>query len=240
LASINDLAIVGQMVGEPARAAMLMALLDGRALTAGELARVAGVSAPTASGHLSALTQSRFLTAHPQGRHRYYRLASTEVAEMLERMLAVADGQGGTGRKVRTGPRDPALRRLRTCYDHMAGSVAVALFDRLTAPAEIDGSDPFVRVTAEGRRRLSDVGVALPIQTDAASPIFCKPCMDWSERRFHLGGEIGRRLHRGFLSNGWVRSEQGSRALTLTSIGRMILEREFGVTVGVECVPADR
>lgn len=235
MASINDLAVVGQMVGEPARAAILLALLDGRALTAGELARVAGVSAPTTSGHLSALTRCRLLTAHPQGRHRYYRLASTDAAEMLERMLAVADGQNGADRKVRTGPRDPALRQLRTCYDHMAGSVAVALFDRLTAPTEIDRLGPFVRLTAEGRRRLSDVGLALPVHIDAAHPIFCKPCMDWSERRFHMGGEIGRHLHRGFLSNGWVRSEPGSRALTLTSIGRAILAREFGVTVGVEC-----
>ena len=141
MTNIAALAEAGALVGDPARACMLTALLDGRALTAGELARVAGVTPQTASGHLARLTQAGLLAQERQGRHRYHRLASAAVAQLLESMMSVASGVASAPRRVSTGPRDQAMKRARTCYDHLAGELAVAMADRMIERGELEFAD---------------------------------------------------------------------------------------------------
>ena len=172
------------------------------------------------------------LVATPQGRHRYFRLASSDAAEMLERMLHLADQQ--RPKPVRTGPQDAALRQLRTCYDHMAGTLAVQLFEGLVARGHLRCSVGAGELTTTGISLFSDLGIDLPTRKATAAAPLCRPCMDWSERRFHLGGAAGRALHRAFVERDWVRSQAGARVLTPTAYGLGVLEREFGLT----CIPA--
>jgi DNA-binding transcriptional ArsR family regulator len=234
MSNIGQLASVGQLIGEPSRAAMLIALLDGRALTAGELASVAGITPQTASGHLAALLQARLLMVATQGRHRYYQLATAEVAELLERMLGVAVLRGLQSelRPVRTGPRDSALRRARTCYDHMAGGVAVAVLDSLVDRGYGQCSRDGATITPGGMAFFEGLGVRPPAGVDTADgAALCRPCMDWSERRFHLAGEVGRNLLQAFLDNHWVRPQAGSRVLVVTHAGSAMLDHHFGITL---------
>lgn len=232
MSNIGQLAWVGQLIGEPTRAAMLVALLDGRALTAGELAGVAGVTPQTASGHLAALVQGRLLTVASQGRHRYFQLATADVAEILERMLGVAVVKGMQSglRPVRTGPRDQALCRARTCYDHMAGAVAVAIVNSLVDRGYAQCSRDSAAITHDGLAFFERLGVRPFAGAGAAeASALCRPCMDWSERRFHLAGEVGRTLHHAFLENKWMRMQAGSRVLTVTAAGSAVLDRHFGI-----------
>ncbi|NIJ22210.1 DNA-binding transcriptional ArsR family regulator [Sphingomonas naasensis] len=224
-----NVAEIAGLVGEPARAAMLLALMEGRALSAGELARAAGVAAPTASGHLGRMDAAGLLAIERQGRHRYHRLASPAVAAMLESIMAVA-GQAVRRPVVRTGPRDAALRRARTCYDHLAGRIAVAVADRMIARGGLELSADGGVLTGRGEALLRAIG-ADPDAIRAASRgrrTWCRPCMDWSERRPHLGGAVGAALLDAYLGNGWMRRVQGSRAVTVTPAGRLALDRAFG------------
>ena len=223
MVSTASLAGTAALVGDPARAAMLAALLDGRALTAGELAGVAGVTPQTASGHLARLAAAGLLAAERGGRHRYHRLAAPEVARMLEAILAVA----GTARPpaARTGPRDAALREARTCYDHLAGRLAVALADSMVARGQLEWTEDGGRVTEDGSALLRDLGVAAP--AGRGRP-FCRPCLDWSERRPHIGGALGAALCGRCVALGWVRRAAGTRAVTVTPAGRLGLRRVFG------------
>lgn len=223
-----NVAEIAAIVGEPARAAMLLALMEGRALSAGELARVAGVAAPTASGHLGRMDAAGLLAVERQGRHRYHRLASPAVAAMLESIMTVA-GQAAR-RPIRTGPRDAALRRARTCYDHLAGRIAVAVADRMIERGELELSQDGGALTDGGEALLRAIG-ADPDAIRAASRgrrTWCRPCMDWSERRPHLAGAVGAALLDAYLGNGWMRRVEGSRAVTVTPAGRLELDRAFG------------
>jgi len=220
--SINGLAETASLVGDPTRAAMLMTLMDGRALTAGELARAGGVTAQTASGHLAKMLEAGLLALEAQGRHRYYRLASPAIAGMLEAMMVAAAPP-----PIRTGPRDADMRRARICYDHLAGEIAVALTDTMVARGQIEiGADGAV-LTDKGRVLLAEIGVELPPEGKVA--VFCRPCLDWSERRHHLAGIVGAALYRGFLARGWIRRAQEGRTVTITPPGREALRRHFGV-----------
>ena len=228
-------AATAALIGEPARAARLAALMDGRALTATELAGAAGVTAQTASGHLGQLTGAGLLAVAKQGRHRYHRLASPEVARMLEGIMAVAVGAPGPARPV-TGPRDRALRRARTCYDHLAGEVAVAMADRMAERGQIELSADGAALTEAGTAFLHDLGVVLEAparmrEGAREGRVFCRPCLDWSERRPHLAGRVGAALCRRCLEQGWLRRIEGSRAVEVTPAGRLALRREFGVRV---------
>ena len=218
------------LVGDPARANMLAALMDGRALTATELAGVAGVTPPTASGHLARLTAAGLLAVERQGRHRYHRLATPAVAQMLEGIMAVA--AGGAGRAGRAaavvGPRDQALRRARTCYDHLAGRIAVAMADRMVARGEIELSPDGGALTEAGAGFLHRLGLDLELTT--ARPgrrVFCRPCLDWSERRPHIAGALGAALCRHCFARGWMRRIEGTRAVSVTPAGRLALGTAF-------------
>jgi len=234
--STASLAETAALVGDPARANMLVALMDGRALTATELARVAGVTPQTASGHLTQLTEAGFLVMERQGRHRYHRLASPAIAGMLESIMAVAGSLGEDGprkkRAVVVGPRDKALRHLRTCYDHLAGQVAVAMADRLVELGFIDFSADGGVLTEEGASLLRNLGVDL--DSAAARPsrrrgqVFCRPCMDWSERRSHIAGSVGAAICSACFSQSWIRRIDGTRAVAITPAGQTALSSALG------------
>lgn len=226
--TLSRIAEIGSLVGEPARAAMLVALLDGRALTAGELAAAAGVTPQTASGHLARLSEAGLLRVERQGRHRYHRLASPSTAQMLEGMMAVAATARPPARSPRTGPRDESLRFARTCYDHLAGRLAVAVTDRLVARGELELGADGGALTPCGDRFLRDMGVRLEIEADAGrGRVFCRPCLDWSERRPHLAGRLGAALLETFLARAWLRRVDGSRAVHVTPAGRQALAAAF-------------
>ncbi len=215
MASGNTIAEVASLIGDAGRANMLAALMGGQALTAGELARHAGVTAQTTSGHLAKLAGAGLLAVERQGRHRYYRLASAEVAQAIHALMAVA--AGGPRRHHPIGPRDAALRLARTCYDHMAGRLALAVADSLVRAGHVILSDGAGIVTEEGRRFFGGFGIdleALP----SRRPL-CRTCLDWSERRPHIAGQLGAALLERVLHRGWVARSPESRALRLTRAG---------------------
>ncbi len=224
------LAEIGALVGDPGRANMLVALIDGRALTARELAGHAGITPQTASGHLARLVAGNLIVVEQQGRHRFHRLASAGVARMLEGMMRTAAVSAGShgARPARIGPRDEAMRAARTCYDHLAGRLGVALADSMTARdlirMDVDGG----LVTPEGRQFLQAFGMDL----DAAARsrrVFCRPCLDWSERRPHLAGAVGASIMDRCFELGWIRRQTGTRAVTVTPGGQDGFRRMFGV-----------
>lgn len=226
-AADTDLAAVASAIADRTRATMLAALLDGRALTGVELARLAGVAPSTASEHLSRLVGAGLVSMEPSGRHRYYRVASAEVADALERLGSIAPPQDVHSlRQARVGE---ALRRARSCYDHLAGRVAtelVAGWERRGALVVRDGA---FEVTAAGAEELAGLGVELdPLRTQRRA--FARQCLDWSERRHHLAGAVGAAVLEQLLSLGWLRRQPGSRALLVTPDGRAGLAEQFGVT----------
>ncbi|HEY8612381.1 MAG TPA: winged helix-turn-helix domain-containing protein [Roseomonas sp.] len=224
MVSTTALAETAAALGDPARLNMLAALMDGRALTAGELAGIAGVAPTTASGHLARLLEAGLLAVERQGRHRYHRLASPEVARVLEGLMALSATRSRP--QPRTGPRDAALREARTCYDHLAGRLAVGIADAMVSRGQLDLSADGGAVTGAGQAFLEGLGVAVPA---ARGRPFCRPCLDWSERRPHLAGALGAALCRRCLELGWVRRVAGSRALTVTTGGRIGLREAFGL-----------
>ena len=226
----SALAETAALVGDPARASMLTTLLDGRALTATELARAAGITPQTASGHLARLVEAGLLEVARQGRHRYHRLASQEVAQMLEGLMAVSR-RPGSERVVRAiGPRDRAMRRARTCYDHLAGEVAVAIADRMVERGQLELSLDGGALTETGEALLGSLGVELT-PPKRGTRLFCRPCLDWSERRPHIGGALGASLCRACIEQGWIRRLEGTRAVSITPSGRAAFARAFEVRI---------
>ncbi len=233
MVTIAGLAETAALVGDPARAAMLVALLDGRALTAGELARVGGVSAQTASGHLARLLDAGMVAVVPQGRHRYFRIARSEVAASLESLLAATFHRQAVqrGRSVQTGPRDPDLRRARVCYDHLAGALGVALFDAMAARGQIRLGAQGAELSEAGQRLLVGLGIS-PDAIGEPGPSGhgrCRPCLDWSERRDHLAGRAAAAICTLALDRGWVRRAAGTRAVNVTAAGALAFGRHFGI-----------
>ena len=233
---ISVLSETGTLIGQPARTAMLVALMDGRALTAGELALAGGVSAATASAHLARLSKAGLIAASTGGRHRYFRLADPRVATMIESMMGVAGLVDATRseKPIVTGPRDNAMRHARICYDHLAGGVAVAIADGLASAGYIELTLEGAAVTERGATFLQRLGLAFG--DEAGKPtgtsrtrMFCRPCMDWSERRPHLAGLVGRSLLQLFIDRSWLRRVEGSRLITVTPAGTRALQRHFGV-----------
>lgn len=239
MVSIAALAETAALIGDPARANMLAALMDGRALTAAELARAASVTPQTASSHLARLSAAGLLAVEKQGRHRYHRLASPGVACLLEGIMAVAEaGQAAPqGRRaVAAGPRDAALRAARTCYDHLAGRLAVGMADAMAARGQIDLSADGGALTEAGASFLAglgvDLGTAQARSARRGGPVFCRPCLDWSERRPHVAGAIGAALCQHCFARGWLRRMEGTRAVAVTPKGRREIRQAFGVDAG--------
>jgi DNA-binding transcriptional ArsR family regulator len=223
-----QIAEVAALVGDPARANILCALLGGHALTATELAIAAGVSPQTTSSHLGKLLTARLLVLMKQGRHRYYRLAGPHVARMLESIMAVA--LTGPPRFQPKSQRDENLRRARTCYDHIAGVLGVGLAERLIEREFIIVGDEAGEVTPSGAQFLSKLGVDLSAAR-AKRRVFCRLCVDWTERRPHIGGALGAALANRCLELKWIERAQDSRALSITLAGHRGLMEFFALSI---------
>ena len=250
----NDIARIAALVGEPARAAMLLELMDGRALTANELARSAGISAQTASRHLGLMVEAGLMRVSPRGRHRYHTLASADVARVLEGIMQIA-GQVGCGRPgeaaaalaarqpIVVGPRADQLRMARMCYDHVAGRLGLAITERLL----LDGAIAFDGESGQVNERAGEVlrRWGLQLETSGApasgSPMgrpYCRPCLDWSERKAHLAGRLGALICAHCLQSGWLTRAAGARALSLTPDGATRLRGLLGLALWERVVGA--
>lgn len=214
------LAEIAHLMGDPARANMLHALMDGRALTAKELAWIAGVAPQTASGHLAKLMQGGLIAVAAQGRHRYYRLAGPEVATALEGLMVLAN-LDGTSRRLpsRVGAE---LSEARTCYDHFAGRLGIGIHDALLAGGHLAVSEGGYALTASGKVVFAGLGID-PDGGGKSRRAALRPCLDWSERRPHLAGHLAAALACRCFETGWVRRRKDSRAVILTEEGRAVL-----------------
>ena len=207
-----DIARLAALIGDPARANMLTALMSGKALTVSELAEEAGVTIQTASSHLSKLDEGRLLRPRKQGRHKYFSLASDEVAHVLEGLMGLAAGAGHL--RKRTGPKDAELREARVCYSHLAGDMGTQMFDSMAAR----GHAAFA----------ADFGIDLIALNKARVPL-CRECLDWSERRSHLAGSLGRAYLSRFEELCWARRDRKSRVVTFSQTGAKAFRRMFAM-----------
>ncbi|HEX3944040.1 MAG TPA: winged helix-turn-helix domain-containing protein [Rhizomicrobium sp.] len=217
-----SIAPIAALAGDPARANMLAALMSGKALTASELASEAGVTAQTASSHLAKLEAGRLISAMKQGRHRYFRLADEDVAEMLEKMTGVAARAGHM--RTRTGPSESALRKARVCYDHLAGEMSVQMFEALVKARHLSVGGNQVSLTRSGEKFAADFDIDLP---EPSRRPLCRTCLDWSQRRTHLAGALGAALLDKFYERKWARQARDSRAVIFTPIGEAKFNRLF-------------
>jgi DNA-binding transcriptional ArsR family regulator len=225
----NHLARLAGAIAEPARARMLCALLDGHARTSTELSVLAEVSPSTASAHLARLKDERLVLLLAQGKHRYYQLAGADVATALEALLVVA----GLARPAFQPNTPDRLRHARTCYDHMAGSVAVQLHDHFAAQGWLaDGDDGAYHLSETGASQFAQLGLDLPALRKLRRRFAC-PCLDWSERRPHLGGALGAALLQLALRRGWVERDLDSRALRVPPAGARQMRAAFGLDGGL-------
>lgn len=225
--SALHIAKIAALLGDPARAAMLWLLIDGRARPAGELAFAANVSAQSASGHLARLVEAELLRVEAQGRHRYYRLADHSVALALESLAAIRPPP-----PARTAPASrgtpQAMRFARTCYDHLAGELAVTLLAQIETKGLLTRSEKSFELSARGEKAFERLGIDLPALRGAKRQFACG-CLDWSEREFHLGGALGAALLQRMLERQWLLRGRQARVLQLTPAGREGLREVFGV-----------
>jgi DNA-binding transcriptional ArsR family regulator len=205
-----DISRVAALIGNPACANMLTALMAGPALTVTELAQEAGVGISTVSGHLAKLEKARMVAVERQGRHRYFRLADGDVVAALEGLLPLAARAGHL--RTRPGPRDPELRRARSCYDHLAGDLAVRIFDTLVARNLIAVRGEAVKATPRASAFFKERGIDLNALIGSRRPL-CRKCLDWSERRAHLGGTLGASIFNHILAEKWASRLPGSRVI---------------------------
>lgn len=230
MSNAASMASVAALVGDTARARMLDALIDGRALTAGELAFVAGITPPTASAHLAKLSDGGLVSVVKQGRHRYFRLTSPLVARMLEGIMVVASVDAPPRYRPRL-PRDEALRLARTCYDHFAGLLGVALADCMVERSLVVLGDDAGELTGAGAAFMQEFGAAIEPAGRRPVRAFCRPCLDWTERRPHLAGAVGAALAQRSFALGWVERVRDGRALAISGKGREGFGRVFGIDV---------
>jgi len=220
--------MVASLVGDPARANMLTALMSGKALTASELAQEAGITPQTASSHLAKLEAGGLVEPEKQGRHRYYRLTDPDVAGVLEGLAGLAARAGHM--RVRTGPKDPELRRARICYDHLAGDLGVQMLDSLKAQKLVRQRKQDIELTVEGARFLErNLQISTDMLTHPRRPV-CKACLDWSERRHHLAGTLGAALMARFTELKWAARDTtpGSRVVNFSRNGEKRFAALFG------------
>ena len=227
MSEVLDIAAVAALVGDPARANMLCALLDGRALTASELAYAAHVTPQTASGHLGKLARASLVVPAQQGRHRYFKLAGAHVAAMIESISAVSAIAPPRLRAIRI---DDTMRQARMCYDHVAGRLGVTLADALREHGHVEFADDGGVVTPAGEAFFAKFGIDLSASRQSRR-VFCRPCIDWSERRAHLAGAVGAALANRLMALRWIARKRDTRALTITPIGWSNIERTFGCSL---------
>lgn len=210
---------IAALIGDHTRAEVLTALMADRALTASELAHLAGVSKPTISAHLAKLLDAGLLAVESQGRHRYFRLADRDVAQLLESMMGVAFRTGAV--RLKSSPREPALRKARVCYDHLAGELGVLAYESLLRQKVLTLKNGDLHLTRKGRDWFQDFG----IDVDAAASerrALCRTCLDWSERRQHLAGSLGSALLDHVQELGWARRAKDSRVIIFTPNGERL------------------
>jgi DNA-binding transcriptional ArsR family regulator len=228
------IAEVAALVGDPARATMVSALLDGRALTASELARAARVTPQTASTHLAKLTGAGVLSVVRTGRHRHFRLASPTVAGMIEGIVAVALEKRPRYRPLSREAQ--ALSAARICYDHLAGRLSVDLTDSFVAREYLVLDDEAAEITSAGSRFFTEFGIELPARR-STRPRMCRLCLDWTERRPHIAGRVGAAITKRYFDLGWMERMERSHAVIVTPVGRRGLRKMFGVDASE---PGDR
>lgn len=219
-----DIARIASLIGAPGRANMLAALMSGKALTAGELASEAGVLMQTASGHLTRLEEGGLIVRERQGRHHYFRLADSDVAAVLEALMGLAAAKGQL--RTRTGPRDPELRHARVCYNHLAGEMGVTLYDGLLARGVLQCTGEDVELSDLGRDEMSRLGIDLSAKSRSPE---CKSCLDWSARRMHLAGRLGRGILDFTFAQGWAVRPKGTRIVRFTGLGEGAFRKAFNV-----------
>lgn len=217
---------IASLIGERARADMLTALMGGQALTATELAQVAGVTKQTASAHLARLVAAGLVGVESQGRHRYFALADRDVAQVLESLMGIAYRTGAV--RLRSSPREPALRKARVCYDHLAGDLGVMVLESLEGRGLVKRDATALRLTPAGSHFFRDFGVEAEPSRDARRPA-CRLCLDWSVRRHHLAGALGAGLLRRLYDLRWARREPGTRVVIFTAAGERELRKRFAL-----------
>jgi len=215
---------ISAVLSSPVRENILMALMSDMALTANELAREAGVQASTMSGHLRILEDAGLIRALPQGRFKYFKLRSSEVAQQLEAFIARSTAFELS--RVRPGPKEEVLRESRRCYRHIAGRLGVRIYDSIVKQSYIQPHEEEPVLTTEGRRFFETLGVDVSRREIGKKPL-CKSCLDWSERRFHLAGGLGEALLEVMLQKSWVKNGAVPRALIVTDLGRQEIDRYF-------------
>ncbi|MGO4569027.1 ArsR/SmtB family transcription factor [Rhizobium sp. 2YAF20] len=215
-----DIAQIGALIGDPARANMLTALMAGRALTATELAEAGGITVQTASTHLAKLEAGGLLSQRKQGRHRYFTLADDAVGKLLEGIMGFAASRGHL--RHQPGPKEPALRKARICYDHLAGDYGVRMLDSLIASGAISKVGEGLSLTSGGEDQLKAIGIDVSGLKSTRRPL-CRSCLDWSERRAHLAGTLGQAMLANFFDKGWARRSENTRSILFTGEG----ERQF-------------
>lgn len=215
-----NISLIASMIGDPARANMLMALMSGMHLTATELAGEAGVTLPTASAHLSKLEASGLILGSKQGRHRYFHIADLDVAQAIEALVAVATRAGHM--RTRPGPKDEAMRASRSCYDHLAGRLATELFECWTSAGVLVWDAEVIGLSDAGSNFVAGLGIGLTALARKKRPL-CRSCLDWSERKHHLGGSIGAAILSRVLKEGWATQDKGRRTIAFSPAG----EKQF-------------
>jgi DNA-binding transcriptional ArsR family regulator len=234
MADTPDIAQIAALIGDATRAKVLMVLMADRALTATELAQVADVTKQTISAHLTKLLDAHLVEVQVQGRHRYFRLADAQVAHLIESLMGVAF-RDRVQPGLQSGPAAPALRKARTCYDHLAGELAVQICEAMTASRALIVDREGIELSARGHRLFGDFGIDTAALTGNRRAV-CRTCLDWSERRFHLAGRLGAELLRRVFELGWARRQRNSRAVLFTVQGERALLDRFvhGVPLGAQ------
>ena len=220
------IAEIAALVGDPARATMVSALLDGRSLTASELAGAARITPQTASAHLAKLTEAGLLSVVRNGRQRHFRLASPRVADMIDGIVAVALEKRPRFRPLSQQSR--ALSAARICYDHLAGRLSVDLTDAFVARKYIVLDEETAEVTTAGARFLSTFGIELSTRRSTRRPL-CRLCLDWTERRPHIAGAVGAAITKRCFDLGWMERMKRSHAVLVTPLGRRGFQESFGI-----------
>jgi DNA-binding transcriptional ArsR family regulator len=222
------LAGLARLLADATRASFCLALLDGRAWTAAQLARHAGVAAPTATGHLNLLVAGGLLAEERQGRHRYVRLADADTAELIEKLTSMAPPRAARPRSLSAASQHEALARARTCYDHLAGALGVSITEAMTCRGLLDWEQGLA-LTGAGARWFATLGVTLSCATRRPA---VRSCLDWTERRPHLAGTAGAALCSHAFGSRWITRIGTGRAVTLTDTGRRALQKHLGLVTG--------